>query len=507
MNKKVYKRVVNINSTKMQVSSNYFSFKDFNEVTNVSDEDINKLLSDITEHYEKEKFDNYFNNAKEELLQNIIKPFGLAKFLFDDKDGGNVTTINNANKGIYAKEQDTYTREDYTNTKNNNGKQFAGSGKNSVGSNFTKSKMDSNGNVKDAYTGKIQKADTTSPDHIESLSQHHKNGGFMQDKTKKANFATDKDNLAITDRSINQSMRDYDKKDWKEKKTEKNIKNKHKYNIDEKELNKQINQGKETSRKHLPTDIEKIQYYSKNIASTGLKEGAKMGMQQALGLFLQEFIKALFEQAQDIYYHSFKKNIDDTFFQTIKIRFQEIANKILSKWKDILNAFKDGAISGFISNMVTVIINIFETTMKRVVRFIREGILSLFKAVKYIMNPPENMTKIQAYHEASKILASGILIGVGIVIEEAVNKFLSTNLVFLENFAGININEILSTLLVGSTITILTGLVIFLIDKIDLFGVEADKKYEFIINKLDLMCSEDIQKINNNYDEVMNIYK
>lgn len=141
-----------------------------------------------------------------------------------DKTGGNVTTVYNSNQNIYAKEADKYNRVDYANTKNSNGQQFAGSGKNSVGSNYTKNKMDSKGNVIDAYTGKSQKANTTSPDHIESLSQYHKDGGFMQSKTEKADFATDADNLALTDRRINQSMRDYDKQSWQDKtKTDKKI--------------------------------------------------------------------------------------------------------------------------------------------------------------------------------------------------------------------------------------------------------------------------------------------
>jgi hypothetical protein len=61
--------------------------------------------------------------------------------------------------------------------------------------------MNENKKVQDAYTGQVRKADTTSPDHIESLSQHHKNGGYMQTSDKKADYAIDENNLALTERS------------------------------------------------------------------------------------------------------------------------------------------------------------------------------------------------------------------------------------------------------------------------------------------------------------------
>ena len=90
-------------------------------------------------------------------------------------------------------------------------------GSNGVGSKFTKSKLIDDNKVIDEYSNTIELSSNTSPDHQESLSQYHKDGGFMQTNKERADFATDTDNLAITNRSTNASMRDYDKKVWLEK--------------------------------------------------------------------------------------------------------------------------------------------------------------------------------------------------------------------------------------------------------------------------------------------------
>ena len=178
-----------------------------------------QILNALKDEFHSGRIDNVISDLRTGVIAAIAGPFGLGKALsVYDKVGGNVTTVNNANQGIYASDEDRYIRADYDRSKNSQGEQFAGSGKSSVGAKFTKSKMDEGQNVTDAYTGRQQQASTTSPDHIESLSQFHKDGGFMLDSERKADFATDMDNLALTDRSINASMRDYDKREWLDKK-------------------------------------------------------------------------------------------------------------------------------------------------------------------------------------------------------------------------------------------------------------------------------------------------
>jgi hypothetical protein len=340
--------------------------------------------------------------------------------------------------------------------------------------------MDNDNNVIDAYTGKTQRADTTSPDHIESLSQSHKDGGFMQSNKQKADFGTDENNLALTDRSINQSMRDFSKENWKDKESEKGLKNKDKFGIDEEKLNNELKKAKEVKENHLPTNLEKGEYYLKNSASTGLNEGSKMGMQQAIGLVMTEFFTALFDEILDIYKNGFSNGFeDDRFFIVLKDRLKNIALKIQAKWKNVAIAFKDGFLSGFISNLVTTVINAFVTTGQRVVRIIREGIYSLFKAVKMLIFPPENMTYEEAMHEAKKIIASGLIISLGVVAEHYIDILIKSSII-LEP-----LSDILTTIFVGAITGIAVTMVVYYIDKkkndedaVQEFIKQTDKKFE-----------------------------
>lgn len=486
--------------TSFKIVDEHYDFKyDFT----VSKEESKEFLEQFKKDFNQERFDKLIIDCRKEVINSIVTPFGLGKIVAAyDKAGGNVTTVHNANnkdfidsdgkkykKGVYAQQEDEYNRNDYTNTKNSNGQQFAGNGRNSVGSNFTKSKMDNDNNVIDAYTGKTQRADTTSPDHIESLSQYHKDGGFMQSNAQKADFGTDENNLALTDRSINYSMRDFSKEKWKDKESQKGLKNKDKFEIDEEKLNNELNKAKEVKENHLPTNLEKGEYYLKNSASTGLKEGSKMGMQQAIGLVMTEFFTALFDEILDIYKNGFSNGFeDDRFFTVLKERLLNIAERIKSKWKDVAIAFKDGFLSGFISNLVTTAINMFVTTGKRVVRIIREGIYSLFRAVKMLIFPPENMTYEEAMHEAKKVIASGLIITLGVIAEQYIDTLIKGS-VILEP-----LSDILTTIFVGAITGLAVTMTVYYIDKkkndkdaIKKLINETDEKFEnleVLLNKL-----------------------
>lgn len=462
---------------------NHKRLEDLNYSTNLNfslnadPNEVNTILAALKMEFNDKRVSSLLEETKSGVISSIVGPFGLGSILSAyDREGGNVTTVNNANNGVYASGDDAYKREEYTNTKNSDGKQFAGASKNSAGSNYTKSKMDENGFVQDAYTGSFRKADTTSPDHIESLSQHHKNGGFMQSSEKKADFATDEGNLALTERSINQSMRDFEKDEWARKKTGSEIENKDKFNIDEQRLKKEVVKGKITSQNHLPSDYEKAKYYTKNSMSTGVSEGSKMGTQQAFGVLLVEFFSASFSEIKLAFSQGYE---GDSLYDDIKKRLGRVATKVMVKWKDAIKGFSSGFISGFFSNIITTLINVFVTTGKRVIRMIREGVFSLLKALKLIMFPPSGMSYSETAHEAMKLIAAGGIVVAGVLLEESIEK-LVFSVPFLVPFASI-----VTTVLVGSLTAIAMSLVTYLLDKLDFFNVLIIEETTYMLNSLD----------------------
>ncbi|WP_417528848.1 hypothetical protein [Marinomonas shanghaiensis] len=459
---------------------------DLNVSVDVNAQEVEALLSELRASFQKDRLEQLLDETKRGVISSIAGPFGLGKIISAyDKTGGNVTTINNANNGVYAKGEDCYRREDYTHSKNSEGKQFANAGKNSSGAIYTRSQMDENHMVQDAYTGKMTKADTTSPDHIESLSQHHKNGGFMQTSAQKADFATDEDNLALTDRSINQSMRDFDKEEWMSKKNESGVENKDRFDIDEQKLKGKIQQGKETSERHLPSDTDKAKYYLKNSATTGVNEGTKMGAQQAFGYLLVEFFSSAIVEIKDVYNNGLE---GDSLYKDIKVRLIRIGQNIADKWKGVVKGFSAGFISGFISNLITTLVNTLVTTTKRFVRMIREGVFSLLKALKLILFPPADMSFAETMHEAMKLIAAGGVVIAGVALEEVIEKII-LSVPFLVPFA-----PVVTAVIVGSLTAIAMSLVAYLIDKMDILGVIKVQETKFILKNLDKDIQEKLKK-------------
>lgn len=458
----------------------------FNPDTKVTDQEVNDLLLILRNDFDNQHFNELVSACKKDVISAIINPFGLGMLVAKlDKNGGNVTTVNNAKQNVYAKEEDKYNRKEYTHSKNNKGQAFAGQSKNSIGSEFTKSQLSDNGTLIDAYTGKVEFAKNTSPDHIVSTSEFHKNGGFMLSSERKADFATDTNNLASTNRSINQSMSDADKQEWAiQKQNNRETTNSEYFDIDNDRLTKNHKRGKETSKIHEPDISDKTKYYGKAIAYTGATEATKMGAQQALGLVLYEFFDAAFDEIEEIYQNGFSTSCtDDHFLHVVKERFSRIATRIASRWKDVGTAFAGGFISGLLSNLVTVVINMFVRTGKRMVRMIREGFYSLLRAIKMLYFPPQGMTHTQAAHEASKLIATGLVVIGGIVVEQHIDAMIKAA-PMLEPFA-----DVLTSILVGSLTGLATTLVVYTIDKIDFFNVNEHEKHTFIMNKLETNLS------------------
>jgi len=445
--------------------------------------EVKSLIEGLRQAFNHERFEQLMVDTRRDVVFAISGPFGLGKVLAAyDKNGGNVTTVNNAQQGVYADSDDKYVRKDYDSAKNSQGQQFSGAGKNSVGANSTRSKMDSRGMVKDEFTGREESASTTSPDHIFSLSDFHRNGGFMLDKREKADFATDVDNLAQTNRSINQSMQDTDKETWMSKSATKDnsVTNAEYFDVDVKAVRKAVQLGEKAANKHLPSNTEKLKYYATNSARTGMNEGLSMGFQQAVGLMVVEFFSQVFHETSAV----FKQGLEgDGLIDDLRIRFTRIAKSVSAKWKDVAKAFSGGFFAGFMSNLVTVAINMVKTTSAKVVRLIREGIFSLLKALKLVLFKPKNLTRAQAMHEAMKIIFAGGVVVAGVLLESAVAAMLSTIPVFMP-FA-----PIMTAAIVGALTALAMALVTYLLDRLDLFNAIEVERNTFIIGRMD----EDIQ--------------
>ena len=493
---------------------------DFEFNVDVSDQEVDALLKEVSEGFDEHKFENLMLACRKDVLTAVVSPFGLGKIVGSfDKEGGNVTTRHNFEQGITATESDAQRHSEWVRSKkgfnrepydydpkiDRAGNEVVNKDGRVVRTQFNSTKkkeifsgMQEGESITDGYTGEklgekkgtgIEKDGVVSLEHITSVKEIETDAGnhlFAEGGTEKereqdrVGLARDEKNLTLVEGSMNSSKGDRDLLEWanapnKKDPTKTNAEH---YSTDPDLLAQEYEKSKEFLRKqNLKRQVKK---QGKEVLATGAKEGAKMGTQQALGLVMCEFFEAVFDEVQDVYKNGYSSGFDDALFlRILKERFERIARRIAARWKDACEAFSGGFISGFLSNLVTVVINMFVRTGKRMVRIIREGFFSLLKAIKLLCFPPEGVTPAQAAHEASKLIGTGLVIAGGVMLESAIDALIKGT-PLLEPFA-----DLITTVLVGALTGLAVTFVVYGIDQLDFFKVKDKERHEFVMRKLE----------------------
>ena len=472
-----------------------------------SEAEIQALLAEIRNQFDQNKMDNLIQSCKDSVINAIVTPFGLGKIVAQwDKEGGNVCTINNVRQGVYASDAEKKKYEErgeYNPDEYHRHEKY-------IEKNAKISELKKKGELIDVYTGqKVDPKAKTDLDHVKSAKEVHDDEGRILAELDGAELANADSNLQATSAANNRAKKTMTVDEYyqylqktaesrrakiqelKSKKVLTAEEQKQLKSLEEKEAfdYEKAKAADEKARAEYEKKVNTAYYTSKkfvlNVAGTGAVEGVKLGFQQAIGLVFCEFFYGVFDEVKDLFKNGFSDDFM-SFCRDMKKRLQRIAQRIQDKWKDILSAFGQGFFSGFLSNLVTVIINIFVKTGRNIVRMIREGFFSILKAIKMLCFPPEGMTWRQAAHEASKIIASGIVVVGCVCLEEYIDKMLT--LVPILEF----ISDILTSIVVGTVTGLGIALTAYLIDKIDLFDVVRDEKHEFVMNTLEQMMDSSI---------------
>lgn len=472
------------------------------DILTVSEDEIDALIKDCADAYDKERFDGLLKECKSKVIEGVVVPFGLGGVVARyDKDGGNVDTIHNVRDGVYATEKERLRYE--ARGEYDGGKYHSHSKYKEI------NEQAKSGPVKNGY-GRGYVKGRQNLDHVVSAKENHDDHGRVLAEVDGPELANAETNLKFTSEHANKSKKDmtmdayiaYRKKhkadiqkkiDALERKAkEVGLNDNQRKSLEGLKENraKFENDGFDEKRakavdKKARSEIEKTlakKYYgsmkfAKSVAVTGVSEGMKMGWQQALGFALTEFFVGIIDEARDAYKNGF--NLEDSgFWESLKKRFMRIVKRVVARWRAAIDAFKQGFLSGFLSNLVTVLINCVVRTGKNVVRMIREGFYSLFRAIKILLTRPNGMTMREAAHEATKIIASGLVVVGGVALSEWLDKMI----VLIPPL------ELMSDILVPVVSGVVTGitaaLVVYAIDKMDLFDVNARKKHASIMARL-----------------------
>ncbi|MFA5214615.1 hypothetical protein [Sulfuricurvum sp.] len=443
---------------------------------------IKQVNNPSRQELKKQRVDELLDSCKDEVIKQIIGPFGLTPAMFDDKDGGNVTTRHNFEKSVVATDEDQARYDEWQSALNNNVDRKLHDKAKDKWKKDTYQSMHNGQEVIDEYTGKVLgvKTGTTIDKQGNRIdAEHITSVGEVERDSKSHLFATGKDteerlddrvkissdetNLIFAEGSMNSSKGDQDLKEWANapisKDHAKETGNPNMTNAEYYKLNPELaEKAYKESKKHIKHEQGKKQAIKqgKELLLTGAEEAGRNALRQAMGLVLHEFVNSSFIEVKRIANDpTLKENFVDHLIEAMR----NIIEKIKAKAEHILKSVLSGGVQGFISNLLTFIINNIVTTSAKIVTVIREGLKGLWEAVKLIMNPPKDMSGVDVARNASKIIATVITTSLGIIFEKSIEAFL-LSIPILAPLAPF-ISPVITGLLTG----VVTALVIFAIDK------------------------------------------
>ncbi|MCT4796349.1 hypothetical protein [Exiguobacterium alkaliphilum] len=409
-----------------------------------------KTIFDLHAKSEQEKnsmFDDLIGEYGQVVSRTIIQTFGLAPFFHQNQDGGDVTTKHNARQGIYAREEDKFERSKYG----------YDSSKKIVLHQNEKRK----GKQVDSYTGKS--IDRANVDHVVPLNSFHKNGGFLLDDNRKKAFSSDTRNLVVTDETLNKSKGDLRLDDFRNHRVGgQEDTNDVRFAIDEKRARQIADQANVAYDDHQISRIETMKGYTSRSLQAGVEDGLRLGAREAIGMVLHTLISELFKEMKQ-YAKQLKTYRSDGIMLT---ELNKMAERVIKNTQKQLSGllraatkiFGEGILSGFMSSILTTVINTFITTKKRVVRIIREGFLSIVRAFRVLFTNPQNLSQSMLYREVTKLLITGLVVAGGIAFEEVFENMLrGLALPFL---------PLISSTMVGVLTGIALATIMYMIDQV-----------------------------------------
>lgn len=396
------------------------------------DEQIEKLIEEINSSPNEQQQQDFAKSCRDVLVDSLVGPFGLAEAMFDDHDGGNITTVHNFEKGMYAPRDE----EHYQSYQKAQAEIFDRSDYERDLPRERKEIFKREGRIEDAYTGReLPKDGRAHRDHVVSAHSIEKSsrGHLGQTREERVATANRDENKVWTESSLNKSKNDHDLKEWggRARRDDPNSTNYDHYGVDENRADKAY----KTARRRVDRDQRRsvLLKQAGEFAYEGGKEAGNLALRQILGLLIKDLAEGLIDDIRTIVRDGFEsvKQLSDLIRNRIKITIE----KVRSKWSEYLKEGAASGVSGFLSSFMTLIINSFVTTAKNIVRVIREGCLSIVRALKIIVSPPQGMSKSEVVYEVFKILSGALVVAVGVGLEESIKKAIEA-VPFLSPFSG-----------------------------------------------------------------------
>lgn len=404
-------------------------------------------LKDLEASLPSGQTQSLFELCEKNVMQNIQQQFGLHYLVDSAKEGGQVSTTHNVRNGIYANDEERLryeNRGEYDSYKYHKDSNY-------IAINKEQSVLKKQGKMTDYMTGReIKRNANVDLDHKISAKAIHEDRARVLAEKSGAKLANIKDNLALTDSSLNRMKKDKSPEEFIAYKHDKLAEYERKMqdgSLSPKEWEKMEKlksidddaflKEAQKSKNQIDRKIDKAYYGSAkpyeelaNTTLTDIQNIAKGGLKSAVAIVMIEVVRALFFELRATFKNFGNESLKD-IFKRLKERAKIVFENIKANFKGIFEGSIEQSIGAFLSNLALFVINIFYTTAKRLASLIRAGFGSLIRAIKILANPPANMPKEDVAFEAAKVFVAGIITALSFLFAEGIDKLIKTICPFL----------------------------------------------------------------------------
>lgn len=405
---------------------------------------VAELNKGVLPEPEENVFSSIWNEYECVIMQSLITSFGL-DFLVHDQYGGDVDTIHSVREigkdpnMTYKNAQnqaDYISRGEYDTYEYHQDPRY-------IAINRKVSESKKKGTLTDSYTGQTMAQNANIDlDHAIAAKKIHDDSGRVLAGLRGTDLANCEDNLKPTDRSINRSMQDKDMEDYLQKweverpqrqsriselKSKGSLSDRESKELAKLEKIEQIDPDKmrvENKRTRAAYEIKLAKaYYTspkflKDTAVAAGSRGAEIGMRQAMGFIFVEIWMSSKEEIQALPPGKDLKDMIEAVASGVK---KGVENAKV-KYKEILAKFGEGFLSGTLASLTTTLCNIFFTTAKNLVKYIRQIYASVVEAGKVLLFNPDNLMFGDRIKTSTIILATGASVLVGTAVGELIKK-------------------------------------------------------------------------------------
>lgn len=364
-------------------------------------------------------FDGIWKSYEGVVLHSLITSFGL-DFLVQDQHGGDVDSIRSVREEGFksAEHRAAYdargaydTKAYHTDPRYREITQSARKAFNEHGTMQQDAYVPGN-TVAYSTASALGKERRANLDHVISAHEIHEDPGRVLAGLDGRDLANSRDNLRITNESLNKAKKDMTVDEFLDKKDD---------TISE-DVQKQMREVDQEAREVYNAKLAKAYYSSSDfwgdaIAAAGAR-GIEMGARQALGFV---FVEVWFACKEELLAVPDNSEIKD-YYKALERGIKKSLENVIEKRKGLLESFGMGFIAGSLASLTTTLCNIFFEIDEKTIRDMRQIYAAIVQAANVLLFNPNDLLLGDRIEAATVILGTGASVLVGTKVGDLIAK-------------------------------------------------------------------------------------